>query len=76
MSTPSSSIVRLPGGIDPGVRPPTSAWWAREATKNSGSAEGAMGPAKGPVDVADPAGAAAGNTGVTTVRSGRWVPPA
>ena len=23
---------RLPGGIEPGVTPPTSAWWAREAT--------------------------------------------
>ena len=67
MRTPSSSIVRLPGGIEPGVTPPTSAWWAREATKKSGSA--------GPPVVSPPA-PASGNTGVTTVRSGRWVPPA
>ena len=26
---------RLPGGIDPGVMPPTSAWCARDAVKNS-----------------------------------------
>jgi hypothetical protein len=33
---PSSSIVRLNGGIEPGVMPPMSAWCAREATQNDG----------------------------------------
>ena len=65
MRTPSSSIVRLPGGIDPGVTPPMSAWCAREATKKSG-----------PADAAGPVSASSANTGVTTVRSGRCVPPA
>ncbi len=55
--TPSSSIVRENGGIEPGWMPPTSAWWPRAATKNAGSAP----PEK---------------TGMTTVMSGRWVPPA
>ena len=40
-STPSSSIVRLNGGMEPGVMPPMSAWWAREATKKSGLAAAA-----------------------------------
>ena len=34
--TPSSSMVWLKGGIEPGVTPPMSAWCAREATKKSG----------------------------------------
>ena len=32
---PSSSIVRLSGGIDPGVSPPTSVWCPRAAEKKS-----------------------------------------
>ena len=32
---PSSRIV-VESGRDPGVRPPMSAWWAREASRNSG----------------------------------------
>jgi hypothetical protein len=35
IKAPSSSMPRLPGGIDPGVMPPTSAWCARDAVKNS-----------------------------------------
>jgi hypothetical protein len=31
-STPSSSMVVLNGGIEPGVMPPMSAWWPRLAT--------------------------------------------
>ena len=61
MSTPSSSIEVENGGIDPGVVPPTSAWWPREATKK-------LGPR-------DPGAAESMNTGVTTVMSGKWVPP-
>ena len=57
ITTPSSSSVRLSAGIDPGTRPPTSAWWARLAAKPSSSPPAA-------------------NTGVITVMSGRWVPPA
>ena len=34
ISTPSSSSVRANGGIEPGVMPPMSAWWPRDATKN------------------------------------------
>ncbi len=34
-SAPSSSMVRLSGGMEPGEIPPTSAWCAREAVKNS-----------------------------------------
>ena len=34
MTTPSSSRVRLSGGVEPGVRPPMSAWWPRLPTKN------------------------------------------
>ena len=45
----------LSGGMDPGVIPPTSAWWARAAVKNTSSSPS--------------------NTGMTTVMSGRWVPP-
>ena len=33
MTTPSSSSVRLSGGVLPGVVPPMSAWWPREPTK-------------------------------------------
>ena len=33
---PSSWIV-VESGMDPGVSPPMSAWWAREASRNSGS---------------------------------------
>ena len=33
ITTPSSSSVRLSAGIEPGTRPPTSAWWARLAAK-------------------------------------------
>ena len=33
ITTPSSSSVRLSAGIEPGRRPPTSAWWARLAAK-------------------------------------------
>ncbi len=32
ISTPSSSTVRESDGIEPGVIPPTSAWWPREPT--------------------------------------------
>jgi hypothetical protein len=32
ISTPSSSMVVEKGGIEPGVVPPMSAWWPREAT--------------------------------------------
>ena len=32
ISTPSSSTIRLSGGIEPGVMPPMSAWWPREPT--------------------------------------------
>jgi hypothetical protein len=32
MRTPSSSTTFEPGGIDPGVMPPMSAWWPREPT--------------------------------------------
>ncbi len=46
-----------PGGIDPGVAPPTSAWCAREAVKKCRCSPDAS------------------NTGVTTVMSGRCVPP-
>ena len=55
-STPSSCTSRLVAGIEPGVMPPISAWWPRDATKNSSSSS-------------------AENTGVTTVTSGRCVPP-
>jgi len=34
MAAPSSTSRRLLGGMDPGVMPPTSAWWPRDATKN------------------------------------------
>ena len=37
ITTPSSASVRLSAGIDPGTRPPTSAWWARLAAKPSSS---------------------------------------
>ena len=57
ITTPSSASVRLSAGIDPGSRPPTSAWWARLAANPSSCA-------------------AASKTGVMTVMSGRWVPPA
>jgi hypothetical protein len=57
MTTPSSSSVLESAGIEPGTRPPTSAWCAREAAK----------PSRSPSSV---------NAGVTTVMSGRWVPPA
>ncbi|CAM5631520.1 hypothetical protein SALBM217S_06185 [Streptomyces griseoloalbus] len=30
--TPSSSMVRLFAGMEPGAMPPISAWWPREAT--------------------------------------------
>ena len=33
IKTPSSSICLESGGPEPGVLPPTSAWWPREATK-------------------------------------------
>ncbi len=33
MTTPSSSSVRESAGIEPGSRPPTSAWWARVTAK-------------------------------------------
>lgn len=56
MAAPSSTKLWLLGGMDPGVIPPTSAWWPREATKNLIS----------PFQ----------NTGVITVMSGRWDPPA
>ena len=36
ISTPSSLIERLSGGIDPGAIPPMSAWWPRAATKAEG----------------------------------------
>ncbi len=54
---PSSWMVLLKAGIEPGVMPPISAWWPREATRNSSSAPSVS------------------KTGVTTVTSGRWVPP-
>ena len=38
MTTPSSSSVRESNGIDPGTRPPTSAWCAREAENPNNSA--------------------------------------
>ena len=44
-------------GIEPGVMPPTSAWWARLAAKNDGRRSP-------PVKM-----------GVTSVMSGRCVPP-
>ena len=56
-STPSSPMLRLPGGIEPGVMPPTSAWCARDAVKKWMLL---------PVS---------SKTGVTTVMSGRCVPP-
>jgi hypothetical protein len=56
MTTPSSSSVVESDGIEPGTRPPTSAWWARAAAKPSSSPSW--------------------KTGVTTVMSGRCVPPA
>ena len=34
IKTPSSSICFESGGPEPGVLPPMSAWWPREATKN------------------------------------------
>ncbi|CAM5300018.1 hypothetical protein SRIMM317S_00909 [Streptomyces rimosus subsp. rimosus] len=55
--TPSSWMVRLKAGMEPGVMPPISAWWPREATRNSSSRP------------------ASSKTGVTTVTSGRCVPP-
>ena len=57
ISTPSSATVRLSGGMEPGVVPPTSAWWPRAATNQAGAASPSA------------------NTGMTTVMSGRWVPP-
>ena len=39
-STPSSSIVRLCAGMEPGVMPPISAWWPRDATKKRISSPG------------------------------------
>ena len=56
ITTPSSASVRESAGIDPGTRPPTSAWWARET--------------------ANPIGDRSTSTGVMSVMSGRWVPPA
>jgi hypothetical protein len=37
ITTPSSASVRESAGIEPGVGPPTSAWWARLALKPSSS---------------------------------------
>ena len=56
MAAPSSTRLWLLGGMDPGVMPPTSAWWPRDATKNT------ILPSL--------------KTGVMTVMSGRWDPPA
>ena len=50
-------MLRLSGGMEPGVIPPISAWWPRAATQNDGALPSTK-------------------TGVTTVTSGRWVPPA
>ncbi len=47
-------------GSEPAAIPPTSAWWARLARNAAGGADAA------------PSGA---NTGLTIVRSGRWLPP-
>ena len=46
-------------GMEPGLMPPTSEWWARLATKKAGLDLGLEGR----------------KTGVTRVMSGRWVPP-
>ena len=54
---PSSAMVRLSGGIEPGIVPPMSAWYPRAARQNSTVAP------------------LSSKTGVTTVTSGRWVPP-
>ena len=35
MAAPSSARLWLLGGMEPGVMPPTSAWWPRDATKNT-----------------------------------------
>ena len=35
MAAPSSTRLWLLGGMEPGVMPPTSAWWPRDATKNT-----------------------------------------
>ncbi len=66
MTTPSSSRLWLSAGIEPGTRAPTSAWWARLAAK----------PIRHPPAPPVPPGSAGANTGVMTVMSGRWVPPA
>jgi hypothetical protein len=41
ITTPSSDSSRLSDGIEPGTRPPTSAWCARLAAKPIGSAPAA-----------------------------------
>ena len=43
ITTPSSSSVRLSAGIEPGVGPPTSAWWARVAANPISCAVGEHG---------------------------------
>ena len=40
MAAPSSTSRRDVGGMDPGVMPPTSAWWPLLATKNTICAAG------------------------------------
>jgi hypothetical protein len=60
--------LRLVAGIDPGVRPPISAWCPRAATKNKISGLPAT-----RREVVDAGGEL--KTGVMTVTSGRWVPP-
>mmetsp|Transcript_13778 Transcript_13778/g.55129 ORF Transcript_13778/g.55129 Transcript_13778/m.55129 type:complete len:245 (+) Transcript_13778:1570-2304(+) len=70
MTAPSSTSVVESAGIDPGVDPPTSAWWPREAQKKRG--------VRAPVSssAAASSGESSEKTGVTTVMSGRCEPPA
>src|SRR6476659_1786641 len=91
IKTPSSAKVFEKGGIEPGVMPPISAWWAREAVKKRGrEGEGERGggdfgfwildfgfSAPSPAELrAAPSPKGRGRkTGVTTVMSGRWEPP-
>ena len=53
---PPPARVRLSAGIDPGTRPPTSAWWARLAAKPSSSASANTGVIDGDVGQVGAAG--------------------
>ena len=63
ISTPSSARFFENGGIEPGVMPPISAWWARLAVKKRSEWSVVTGES------------AQSNTGVMTVTSGKCEPP-